>query len=409
MVGAGHAAYTDRFHELARLVPHLVTPESRKIKRYVYGLALQICGMVAATEPKTIQKVVQISDALTDEAVRNGSIKKVEKRGNVGEPSKDKNSRDDNKRTRTKNVFASTANPSGAWPKCTTCNSYHAPGGPCRSYFNFNRPGHLAKDCRGVPKNVNHVNARNPIVMASYECGSTNHVRDHGRGNQGNQARDKAFMLGAEEARRDPNIMTEIICHEKVVRIPQLDGKVLRVLGEKPKEKMRQLKGAKAKEKEQEEIVVARDFPEVFPDDLSGLLHVWEIEFRIELILGAKPVAKSPYRLAPSELEKLSDNSRNSKVKVSFDQVHRRGEHRHCSLRKRDEEVVVGEGVVVTSSSLEMLTNSCLAGIMVSLIFLKELEEEALVEFMIELFEKDKDDKKDGLFNLKERDQSRKA
>ncbi|GJY43758.1 hypothetical protein Tco_0431971 [Tanacetum coccineum] len=71
MVGAGHVAYTDRFHELARLVPHLVTPESRKIERYVYGLALQIRGMVTATEPKTIQKVVQISGALTDEAVRN--------------------------------------------------------------------------------------------------------------------------------------------------------------------------------------------------------------------------------------------------------------------------------------------------------------------------------------------------
>ncbi|GJW91266.1 reverse transcriptase domain-containing protein [Tanacetum coccineum] len=39
MVGVGHAAYTDRFHELARLVPHLVTPENKKIKRYVYGLA----------------------------------------------------------------------------------------------------------------------------------------------------------------------------------------------------------------------------------------------------------------------------------------------------------------------------------------------------------------------------------
>nr|GEU41202.1 putative reverse transcriptase domain-containing protein [Tanacetum cinerariifolium] len=48
MVGAGHAAYTDRFHELARLVPHLVTPESRKIERYVYGLSLHICGMVAS-------------------------------------------------------------------------------------------------------------------------------------------------------------------------------------------------------------------------------------------------------------------------------------------------------------------------------------------------------------------------
>ncbi|GJW08303.1 hypothetical protein Tco_1570726 [Tanacetum coccineum] len=108
---AGHATYTDRFHELARLVPHLVTPESRMIKRYVYGLALQIRWMVAATEPKTIQKAVQISGALTDEAVRNRSIKKVEKRGNIGEPSKDKNGRDDNKRARTGNVFATTVNP----------------------------------------------------------------------------------------------------------------------------------------------------------------------------------------------------------------------------------------------------------------------------------------------------------
>ncbi|GJS94048.1 hypothetical protein Tco_0801016 [Tanacetum coccineum] len=49
-----------------------------------------------------------------------------------------------------------------------------------------------------------------------------------------------------------------------------------------------------------------------------------------------------------------------------------------------DEEVVVGEGVVVISSSLEMLTNSCLGGIMVSLIFLEGFEEEAFVEFMVD-------------------------
>ncbi|GKF34951.1 reverse transcriptase domain-containing protein, partial [Tanacetum coccineum] len=80
MVGAGHASYTDRFHELARLVPHLVTHESRKIERNVYGLAPQISGMVVATKPKTMHKVLQISGELTDEAVRNRSIKKVEKR-----------------------------------------------------------------------------------------------------------------------------------------------------------------------------------------------------------------------------------------------------------------------------------------------------------------------------------------
>ncbi|GJZ88774.1 hypothetical protein Tco_0660556, partial [Tanacetum coccineum] len=76
-----------------------------------------------------------------------------------------------------------------------------------------------------------------------------------------------------------------------------------------------------------------------------------------------------------------------------------------------DEEVVVGEGMVVRSSSLEMLINSCLGGIMVSLIFLKGLEEEALVEFMVEMYEEDEDSRKnekDGLFNLKANDQSRK-
>ncbi|GJW79964.1 putative reverse transcriptase domain-containing protein [Tanacetum coccineum] len=157
MVGASHVAYTDRFHELARLVPHLVTPESRMIKRYIFG-------------------------ALTDEAVRNGSIKKVEKRGNVKEPSKDRNRGDDNKRTRIVIAFATTVNPvgrenTGQVPKCTTCNSYHVPGRPGRTWFNYNRPGHLARDCRSVPNNVNPVNTRNLTNRACYECGSTDHVK----------------------------------------------------------------------------------------------------------------------------------------------------------------------------------------------------------------------------------------
>ncbi|GJX53266.1 reverse transcriptase domain-containing protein, partial [Tanacetum coccineum] len=112
MVGAGHVAYTNRFHELARLVPHLATPESRMIEKYIFG-------------------------ALTDEAVRNGSIKKVKNRGNVGKPSKDRSESYDNKRTKIRNVFATT----------------------------------VTLDCRGMPRNVNPVNARNPTVRACYECG----------------------------------------------------------------------------------------------------------------------------------------------------------------------------------------------------------------------------------------------
>ncbi|GJT17754.1 putative reverse transcriptase domain-containing protein [Tanacetum coccineum] len=85
----------------------------------------------------------------------------------------------------------------------------------------------------------------------------------------------------------------EIIFHEKVVRTPLLDGK-----------------------NKQEEIVAVRDYPEVFLDDLSRLLPVREIEFWIELVPGAMSVAKSPCRLAPSELGELSTQLKELKDKV---------------------------------------------------------------------------------------------
>ncbi|GKF71728.1 reverse transcriptase domain-containing protein [Tanacetum coccineum] len=58
MVGAGHVAYTDSFHELTRLVPHLVTPKNKSIERYIYGLAPKIQLMVAATELAIIYRAV---------------------------------------------------------------------------------------------------------------------------------------------------------------------------------------------------------------------------------------------------------------------------------------------------------------------------------------------------------------
>nr|GEV34597.1 putative reverse transcriptase domain-containing protein [Tanacetum cinerariifolium] len=64
------------------------------------------------------------------------------------------------------------------------------------------------------------------------------------------------------------NHKAEIICHEKVIRMPLQDSQVLRVIREKPEEKMRHLRSAKVKEQKQDEIVVVRDFPE----ELSGQL-----------------------------------------------------------------------------------------------------------------------------------------
>nr|GEU48842.1 reverse transcriptase domain-containing protein [Tanacetum cinerariifolium] len=132
MVEAGHAAYTDRFHELARLVPHLVTPESKKI-----------------------------AGTLTDDALRNGSIKKNPKKEEIEENLERIGMREN----------------TGTTPKCTTCNSYHPPEAPHRTCFNCNHPGHFAKDCRMVPRNVNSINARNPTARTCYEYGSTDHFK----------------------------------------------------------------------------------------------------------------------------------------------------------------------------------------------------------------------------------------
>ncbi|GKF24387.1 hypothetical protein Tco_0076709, partial [Tanacetum coccineum] len=63
----------------------------------------------------------------------------------------------------------------------------------------------------------------------------------------------------------------------------------------------------KSDEKRLEDIPVVRGFLEVFPEDLPSLPPVRQVEFQIYLIPGVAPVARVPYRLAPSEMQKLSD------------------------------------------------------------------------------------------------------
>ncbi|GJR20242.1 putative reverse transcriptase domain-containing protein [Tanacetum coccineum] len=61
----------------------------------------------------------------------------------------------------------------------------------------------------------------------------------------------------------------------------------------------------KSEKKRLEDVPIVRDFPEVFPEDLSGLPPTRQVEFQIDLIPGAAPVARAPYRLAPSEMKEL--------------------------------------------------------------------------------------------------------
>ncbi|XP_075473882.1 uncharacterized protein LOC142504929 [Primulina tabacum] len=56
-----------------------------------------------------------------------------------------------------------------------------------------------------------------------------------------------------------------------------------------------------------EDIPIVREFPDVFPEELSGTVPDREVEFEINLVPGATPISKAPYRMAPAELKELKE------------------------------------------------------------------------------------------------------
>ncbi|GKE08817.1 putative reverse transcriptase domain-containing protein [Tanacetum coccineum] len=62
-----------------------------------------------------------------------------------------------------------------------------------------------------------------------------------------------------------------------------------------------------SEKKRLEDVPIVQDFPDVFPEDLSGFPPTRQVEFQIDLIPGAAPVARAPYRLAPSKMKELSE------------------------------------------------------------------------------------------------------
>ncbi|GKB41916.1 hypothetical protein Tco_0886858, partial [Tanacetum coccineum] len=63
----------------------------------------------------------------------------------------------------------------------------------------------------------------------------------------------------------------------------------------------------RSEKKRPEDVPIVRDFLEVFHEDFLGLPLTRQVEFQIDLIPGAAPVARAPYRLAPSEMKEWSE------------------------------------------------------------------------------------------------------
>ncbi|KAI3718153.1 hypothetical protein L6452_19006 [Arctium lappa] len=121
------------------------------------------------------------------------------------------------------------------------------------------------------------------------------------------------------------NNQAEFVCSKKMIRLPNLSGEVVVIYGEKRKGEVAiitmararkcLIKGcssflayvidAKLEKSKLEDVKIVREFPDIFPDDLPGLPPDRQVEFRIDLVPGAAPIAKAPYRLAPSEMQEM--------------------------------------------------------------------------------------------------------
>ncbi|GJY72513.1 putative reverse transcriptase domain-containing protein, partial [Tanacetum coccineum] len=102
-----------------------------------------------------------------------------------------------------------------------------------------------------------------------------------------------------------------IICDERLVRIPYGNETLIFCADERCQIFLAQISAKKEEDKsggkQLKDVLIVRDFPEVFPEDLLGLPPARPVEFQIDLIPGAAPVARAPYRLAPSKMKELSE------------------------------------------------------------------------------------------------------
>ncbi|GJS95780.1 reverse transcriptase domain-containing protein [Tanacetum coccineum] len=214
IVGANHAGYTDRFHELAKLVSHLVTPESKRIGRLCFNC--QKPGHFARDYRAPVKQVAPLS------AVMMGNKQRV------------------------CYEYGSSEHLRNTCPKLN-----RAPVDALQD------PNIATEVANGKKEEFDRI-----IHDCKLELGNSLFTIDlislgHGSFD---------VIVGMDWLSKNK---AEIVCHEKVVRIPMEGGEILRVQGKRILEGTKTLMSTKADEPELSDIPIVRDFIDVFTEDLS--------------------------------------------------------------------------------------------------------------------------------------------
>ncbi|GJV53871.1 putative reverse transcriptase domain-containing protein [Tanacetum coccineum] len=273
--GTDVIGYSRRFQELALMCDRMFLEESDRVEKYIGGLPDTIHDSVKATKPKTMQEAIEFATKLMDKRIHDIVENKRKSARNANKANNQKGTR------------------SGQKPTCFECGVQ----------------GHFKKGCPKLKNNNNRGNqtGNDRAPARVYAVGNAGTNPDNvvaGTFLLNNRYAYILFDTGADRSFVSTafcsqiDIMPSTLDHYYDVELA--DGRIISTCYHEEAED-------KSKEKRLEDVPIVRDFPEVFPEDLLGLPPTRQVEFQIDLVLGVAPVARAPYRLAPSEMKELSE------------------------------------------------------------------------------------------------------
>nr|GEW90660.1 putative reverse transcriptase domain-containing protein [Tanacetum cinerariifolium]GEW95560.1 putative reverse transcriptase domain-containing protein [Tanacetum cinerariifolium] len=314
------AAYTQRFQELALVCTKFLAGETKKVDKYISGLPDNIHGNVISARPKTLDETIELANDLMDQKLCTYT-----ERQNENKRKADNSSRNNQQQPHKKQNVARayTAGPCekkvyiGDLPMCTKFNYHHtgqcAPKcGKCKRY------GHTTTDCL-----VNTNKNKNQKAGLCYEYGNTGHIKknfpklnNHGNDSGNGVAQGRAYVLGGKDASPDSNVITHtFLLNDRYAKI-LFDTNVDRSFVSTTFSALINITPTTLENHYDVELADGKLIGvNTIICDLPGIPPARQVEFQIDLVPGDAPVARAPYRLAPSEmkelvkqLQELSDN-----------------------------------------------------------------------------------------------------